>query len=121
MKPLRAMIVDDNIRMAEVLAEMLEVFNLETITVQDGETALRSLNEEPISLVITDLRMPKMTGVELLRSIKAQNPDVSVVVISGYNLEPEDDQYVKEIAQGFLKKPFKMEQIQELLSNIKSS
>lgn len=114
----KAMIVDDNIRMAEVLAEMLEVFQLETITVQDGETALRSLSEEPVSLVITDLRMPKMSGVELLRSIKAQNPDVSVVVISGYDLSAEDDQYVRRIAQGFLKKPFKMEQIRDLLNTI---
>ena len=114
----KAMIVDDNVPMAEVLSEMLEVFNVGCITVQDGETALQSLNEEPIGLVITDMRMPKMSGVELLRSIKAQSPELPVVVISGYNLSEDDDRTVREIADGFLNKPFKMEDIRALLNRI---
>ena len=114
----KAMIVDDNVRMAEVLADMLDVFNVGSLTVQDGETALRTLNDEAVSLVITDLRMPKMSGVELLRSIKAQSPELPVVVISGYNLSEEDDKTVREIADGFLNKPFKMEDIRLLLERV---
>ena len=113
-----AMIVDDNVPMADVLAEMLQVFHLSSITVQDGESALKSLNEEDICLVITDMRMPNMSGVELLRSIKAQSPDLPVVVVSGYSLAPEDDRTVRSIADGFLNKPFKMEDIQNLLERL---
>ncbi len=113
-----ALIVDDNGPMAEVLAEMLLVFQLKSITAQDGETALRNLSEEDICLVITDIRMPKMSGVELLRSIKAQNPDLPVVVVSGYSLNPDDDRTVRSIADGFLNKPFKMEDIQALLDRL---
>ena len=114
----RVMIVDDNAHMAEVLAEMLDVFNVNTFTVQDGELALRSLHEEPVSLVITDLRMPKMTGVDLLKSIKAQSPEIPVVVISGFTLSSEDDKAVREIADGFLNKPFRMEDIGQLLDRL---
>ena len=114
----KALIVDDNIPMADVLVEMLEVFNVHAITVQDGETALKSLNEEPIGLVITDLRMPKMSGVELLRSIKAQSPDLPVVVISGFSLSDDDDRTVREMADGFLAKPFKMEDVRALLERV---
>jgi len=114
----KALIVDDNVPMADVLVEMLEVFDVDAITVQDGETALRSLNEEAINLVITDLRMPRMSGVELLKSIKAQSPDLPVVVISGYTLSSDDDEAVREIADGFLSKPFKMEDIRKLLDRL---
>lgn len=117
-RPANVMIVDDNAHMAEVLAEMLDVFNVRTLSVQDGEMALRSLHEEPVSLVITDLRMPKMSGVELLKSIKAQSPDIPVVVISGFTLSAEDDQTVREIADGFLNKPFRMEDIGQLLERL---
>ncbi len=114
----KALIVDDNVPMADVLVEMLEVFDVDAITVQDGETALRSINEEPINLVITDLRMPKMSGVELLKSIKVQNPDLPVIVISGYSLSAADNHTVSEIADGFLSKPFKMEDIRALLDRL---
>jgi DNA-binding NtrC family response regulator len=114
----KALIVDDNVPMANVLVEMLDVFNVDAITVQDGETALRSILEEPIGLVITDLRMPRMTGVELLKSIKAQSPELPVVVISGYHLTAEDDRVVREIADGFLAKPFKMEDVRVLLERV---
>ena len=114
----KALIVDDNVPMADVLVEMLEVFDVDAITVQDGETALRSINEEPINLVITDLRMPKMSGVELLKSIKAQNPDLPVIVISGYSLSADDNHTVRDIADGFLSKPFKMEDIRALLDRL---
>lgn len=112
------MIVDDNVHMAEVLAEMLDVFNVNSVSVQNGELALRSLHEEPVSLVITDLRMPQMSGVDLLKSIKAQTPEIPVVVISGYTLSAEDDQAVREIADGFLNKPFRMEDIGQLLERL---
>lgn len=114
----RVMIVDDNAHMAEVLAEMLDIFNISTVSVQDGEIALRALNEEPVSLVITDLRMPKMSGVDLLKSIKAQSPEIPVVVISGFTMSQEDDQVVREIADGFLNKPFRMEDIEQLLERL---
>jgi len=117
-KETRVMIVDDNANMAEVLSEMLEVFHIGTFAVQDGEMALRSLNEELVTMVITDLRMPKMSGVDLLKSIKAQSPEIPVVVISGFSLSPEDDQAVREIADGFLNKPFRMEDIQNLLERL---
>ena len=117
-KAARVMIVDDNEHMAEVLAEMLDVFNVNTLSVQNGELALRSLHDEPVSLVITDLRMPKMSGVDLLKSIKAQSPEIPVVVISGFTLTAEDDQTVREIADGFLNKPFRMEDIGQLLERL---
>ncbi len=114
----KVLIVDDNINMSSLLGDILEVFQCQSTQANDGEEALRLLKEEEYDLVITDMRMPKMSGLDLLRFVKDNYPKLPVVVISGFNLGPPQDAMVADIADGFLNKPFKVEDIEKLLKKL---
>lgn len=109
------LIVDDNPNMASLLSEMLDVFDLSSRVTTDGETALGILEAEDFALVITDLKMPGMSGTELLSAIRGKNPDLPVIVISGYNVASADEQVVQGLASGFIQKPFRMTDIQRVI------
>jgi DNA-binding NtrC family response regulator len=109
------LIVDDNPNMASLLSEMLDVFDLRSHITNNGETALELLQSEDFALVITDLKMPKMSGTELLTAIKGRHPNLPVVVISGYNVASAEGQVVEGLANGFIHKPFKMTDIQSMI------
>ena len=112
------LIVDDNPNMSSLLQEMLEVFDYDSIRASDGQEALKRVNEGNISLIITDMRMPNMTGLELMEKVKGKFPKMPVVLISGYSREEtfKDGQEIEP--DGFLAKPFMMSDIEELLNSL---
>jgi CheY-like chemotaxis protein len=111
----RVLIVDDNPNMSNLLSDMLEVFDFSSQRASDGEEALSLLNQEDFSLLITDLRMPKMTGLELLKAVKDKYPRLPVVVITGYSTEATEQELLTAKADGFLNKPFRMNDIESVL------
>ncbi len=111
----RVLIVDDNPNMSNLLSDMLEVFDFSSQRASDGEEALSFLNQEDFSLLITDLRMPKMTGLELLKAVKDKYPKLPVVVITGYSTEATEQELLTAKADGFLNKPFRMNDIESVL------
>lgn len=114
----KILIVDDNPNMSSLLVEMLEVFQYEAMRASDGHDALATIDREDISMIITDMRMPKMSGLELLQAAKEKKPDLPVVLISGYSVDEVDSELVKSMADGFLNKPFMMADIEKLLSDL---
>jgi CheY-like chemotaxis protein len=112
---LKILVVEDNPNMGSLLADMLEVFAVQSVRATDGEEALEKLEQEAIGLVITDLRMPRMSGVELLAAVKDKNPGMPVVLISGFSMESAEDREVLSRADGFLGKPFRMNDIKGIL------
>jgi len=116
--PRKILVVEDNPNMSSLLADMLEVFAVESVRATDGEDALRKLAEEEIGLVISDMRMPKMSGTELLAAIKEKDPELPVVLISGYSFGDADDQAATKRADGFLMKPFRMNDIKDILERL---
>ncbi|MCP4568191.1 MAG: response regulator [FCB group bacterium] len=114
----KILIVDDNPNMSSLLSEMLEVFDYESIRAGDGFEAIEHVDQQDFSLVITDMRMPRMSGLDLLQKIKDKNPKLPVVIISGYALDEEGNTVLDTLADGFLNKPFKMSDIESLLKNV---
>lgn len=114
----KILVVEDNPNMSSLLSDMLEVFAVESVHATDGADALEKLDADSIGMVITDLRMPKMTGTELLSAIKDKNPDMPVVLISGFTVEAADEADAIKRADGFLHKPFKMNDIKDLLDRL---
>jgi DNA-binding NtrC family response regulator len=112
------LIVDDNPNMSSLLVEMLEVFHYDAVRAADGHEALSRIENDDIAMVITDMRMPRMSGLELLQNIKERNPKLPVVLISGYSVDEVGSDIVKSKADGFLNKPFMMSDIEKLLSNL---
>jgi len=114
----KILIVDDNPNMSSLLSEMLEVFDQESVVAADGFQALDALKSGNFSMVITDMRMPKMTGLELLQQIKTNHPKVKVVLISGYSGTEIETQAEALNADGFLGKPLMMADIEKLLKDL---
>jgi DNA-binding NtrC family response regulator len=114
----KILIVDDNDQMCSLLADILELFDYQAQQAKDGEEALSQLKAEKFDLVITDLRMPKMSGTELLKLIKQEQPHLPVVVVSGFTPGNTQNLIIGEQADGFLNKPFTVEQIEKMLKDL---
>lgn len=109
----KVMIVDDDQEMLLSLKEGFEKYNA-TFSVSmagDGLVATEKLEKETISLVITDLRMPRMDGFALLSEIMEQYPDIPVIIMTGYST-PEMKRLAKEGgAVGYVEKPFMIDDL----------
>lgn len=78
------LVIDDNTALTENLAEILEEFGAEVCQADSAEVALAQFEEREWSLVITDLRMPGIDGIELLSKLKERSPGTPVLVMTGY-------------------------------------
>src|ERR1700748_1850741 len=83
--------VDDEPISLLVRSKVLETAGHEVIPVSSGSDALKTLQTQPVDLVLTDLLMPHMTGVELTRAIKRIKPDLPVIMFSGVNELPQEE------------------------------
>ncbi len=109
------LIVDDNPNMSSLLSDILEIFECKSVCASDGEEALKCLESQKFDMVITDLRMPKMHGIDLLKTVKEDYPQLPVVVITGFSDDTTKDKAIDARADGFLAKPFRVNDIQGLL------
>ena len=114
----KILIVDDNPNMSSLLSEMLEVFDYESVLASDGNQALSELENGEFSMVITDMRMPNMSGMELLKTVKERYPKVRVVLISGYTGGHIESEAESLKADGFLGKPLMMSDIEKMLNDL---
>ena len=114
----KILIVDDNPNMSSLLQEMLEVFEYDSIRASDGHEALQCVSKGNVSLIITDMRMPNMTGLELLKLVKEKNPKLPVVLISGYSMGLIKDDSTDIKPDGFLGKPLLMSDVEKMLNSL---
>jgi diguanylate cyclase (GGDEF)-like protein len=105
-KDIRILIVDDEPTVRNVLSQVLEDDGFETTEAANGEEALACLKKEPFSLVITDIMMPGMTGIELLVEIKQLYPDTQVIIITSYASLDTALTALRQGAYDYLFKPF---------------
>ena len=112
------LIVEDNPNMSSLLEEMLEVFDYKSVRAESGKEALAKLEQEKFVMVIADIKMPNMSGLELLKSIKEKNPQIPVVLISGYSIKEIESDPSHPKPDSFLSKPFLMSDIEKLLNTL---
>lgn len=117
----RVMVVDDDDLFRDMLADTLSAHGYTPYAVQNGAQALVELEQGPVDVVISDIRMPGMDGIALLKEIKEKHPDLPVILITAFLGESESDQGASTAeADGFLSKPFETEQIIALLRSLSS-
>lgn len=85
MKPLRVLMAEDEALAAEVLEEALAAAGFDILAAEDGQAALELAEAERFDVLLTDLRMPRMDGGELIRALRSRRPDLPVVVMTGYD------------------------------------
>ena len=114
----RILVVDDEPDVISTLIESLEALGYSADGAPNGVAGLETLRKKPYDLVITDIRMPQKNGIDLLRDIKANYPDMPVIIITAYSLAYPPDQAIYEGADGYIAKPFRINQIDELLAKL---
>ena len=99
------LVADDDAGMRESLARVLRREGFQVLAAEDGSAALDALRRSRIDLLIADLRMPGLDGLELLRAARLVTPDTAVLMLSGHGTVEEAVQALKEGAYDFLTKP----------------
>ena len=103
------LIVDDEVALANTLAQRLQMRNLKVGTAYDGAEALSKLKVDKPDVIVLDLRMPGMHGMEVLREIKKACPEIQVIVLSGHGTDRDEEEAKKLGGCDFLKKPADIE------------
>jgi DNA-binding response OmpR family regulator len=112
------LIVDDEIYIRVTLSVALEKLNLSVDTAASGAEALNKLAEKSYGLMLLDLRMPGIDGMEVLRRVPEIRPEVKVVIITAYGSIEAAVEAMKLGAVDFLQKPFDPEEVQKLVSSL---
>ena len=107
----RILVVDDERVIREILAEFLALEGFSVHTVEDGEKALTELRLRPYDLLITDLKMPKLSGLQLLEKIEQERLGVLTVLMTGFGTVETAIEAMKKGAYDYLLKPFKVEEV----------
>lgn len=109
--PLRILVVDDDPTIGDVLPRLLEPTGHTIVVAHDGATALRRYREGHFDLVLTDLTMPGMSGVELVHNLRALDPDVTVLACTGQAFEDQVNRAIEAGAVSVLHKPFEVDDV----------
>ncbi len=100
------LIVEDRDSMSDMLAETLKSEGYRTVIARDGLEGIKKIREERIDLVLTDLKLPKKDGIEVLKAAKEENKLIPVIVMTAYGSVETAVLAMKEGAFDFITKPF---------------
>jgi len=107
------LIVDDEVSMAKAMAEALKRLDYETDVVHSAGEALELFDKNIYKVVVSDVRMEKMSGKELLKKIKKLSPKTAVILVTAYGTVKDAVEVMKEGASDYILKPFSAEKLQQ--------
>lgn len=107
----RILIVEDEAPMCELLTSFFSEKSYDVATAQDGEHALARLEEKDYALVITDIKLPGMSGLELLARIRVDWPEVAVVIMTAFSSISSAVEAMKLGAEDYIAKPFQLDEL----------
>jgi len=113
----RILVVDDEKSMRDLLSITLEKEGYDVLTAAGGEPAIEALHRESVDAVITDLRMPKVDGLQVLRVAKEISPDMAVIVITAVASTETAVEAMKLGAYDYITKPFKLDEVNLIVRN----
>lgn len=111
------LVVEDNRAARLALCDVLQVYQYRTLAAADGQAALEIYRQEKVDLVISDLVMPVMGGIELLQALRKVNPGVKMLIHTGYPLDPTARELVQRGVVAWVQKPVTIERIIEVVQS----
>ena len=108
---IKVLLVDDEEEFVRTLSERIQLRDIGSKVVLDGEKAVESLEEEIPDVMVLDLKMPGMNGIEVLKKVKEAYPQVKVVMLTGHGSEKDEEEARKLGAFDYLQKPSGLERI----------
>jgi CheY-like chemotaxis protein len=113
--PSKVVLVDDEREYVETLSERLQMRDMGTNIVYDGKEALSVLDKEEPEVMVLDLKMPGIDGMEVLRHIREEHPTVKVIVMTGQGSEEDKESCMKLGAFAYLEKPVDVEVLAQIM------
>jgi len=110
-KKVRILLVDDEVQFVDSLAERLTMRKLDCHAVYNGEQALDIVKKKEFDVVILDLRMPGMDGIEVLRHLKKKNPLIEVIILTGHGTDKDEELSKKLGAFDYMEKPAQIDDL----------
>jgi two-component system, cell cycle response regulator len=116
--PQNILVVDDELSICDFLSEALEHMGHHVDTARDGVEAINKLQDGSFSIVITDIIMPKMDGMELIRHLFHHHKDINVIAITGHTMSYQYTDVIAAGASDFIAKPFTVNELEAKVNRI---
>ncbi|MGE4552733.1 MAG: sigma-54-dependent transcriptional regulator [Desulfovibrionaceae bacterium] len=107
----RVLVVDDELDFLELFTKRFQRRGLDVASCSNGPDALRYLDEHEMDVVVLDVRMPKMDGIEVLKEIKKRHPAVQVIMLTGHGSVNSGIQGMSHGAYDYVMKPFNLDDL----------
>ena len=107
----RILVADDEQGIRELLELELGLQGYAIETVTNGQEAIDKIKKEKFDLVLCDIKMPKATGIQVLKEARKYNPDMRVIMMTGYGEEANYNDSMRFGASGFISKPFHIDEV----------
>jgi DNA-binding response OmpR family regulator len=121
MNPIKILLVDDEREFVTTLAERLELRNMNVSIAMDGETALGFVENDPPQVVVLDVMMPGLSGLEVLEKIKAIDPKIQVILLTGHGATKDGIRGMRLGAFDYLIKPIDIDELIKKLNEAAKS
>jgi len=115
---MKILLVDDDPSILEILTDLMTIFGHEFATANDGLEAIEKLKHDYFHIVLTDMMMPKMDGMELLKHIHKNYPNIKVMVVTGYDRTFTYTDVIMAGASDFISKPFNTDELEAKINRL---
>jgi len=115
MEKIKVLLVDDEEEFVKSLSERLQMRELDSGLAFNGEQALQVVQDEVPDVMVLDLRMPGIDGMEVLRRVKKSYPKVQVIILTGHGTDKDENQAKKLGAFEYLQKPVDLDHLVEVM------
>jgi DNA-binding NtrC family response regulator len=115
MEKFKVLLVDDEEDFVNSLSERLEMRDLESNVALNGKQALESMKADEPGVMVLDLKMPGMDGMEVLRRVREAYPNVQVIILTGHGTDKDEEEAKKLGAFAYLQKPVEMDRLVDTL------
>ena len=113
--PSKLLLVDDERQFVQTLSERLRLREIGSVIAYDGESALTMIKEEEPDVMILDLKMPGIDGIEVLKRVKQTNPRIEVIILTGHGSEADKEMCMQLGAFAYLQKPVDVNVLSETI------
>ncbi len=113
------LVVDDEEQFLKVFSQRLEGRGMKVDTSTSGEEALTKVKDKDFDAIILDLAMPGMSGIDTLKRIRKENPELQIIILTGHGSIEKGVEAIKEGAVDFLEKPADVNKVMEKISEAK--
>jgi len=118
-EPKRILLVDDEREFVQTLSERLELRDVGSAVAYDGESALKMVEDDEPDVMILDLKMPGIDGIEVLRRVRQSHPHIEVIILTGHGSDKDCQTCMELGAFAYLQKPVDIDELSETLKRAK--